>query len=73
MPAVDERFCRRCSRRELEAEILLLQGAYRRWMAQHGRSSVGLSGLSIGDCARYVADWLRGKAPPSPRDGFRRR
>jgi hypothetical protein len=54
----------------LEAEILLLQGAHRRWMAQHGRSSVGLSGFAIGDCARYVADWLRGKAPPSPRDGF---
>jgi hypothetical protein len=31
---------------------------------------VGLSGFSIGDCARYVGDWLRGKAPPSPRDGF---
>src|ERR1700731_2105035 len=54
----------------LEAEILLLQGAHRRWMAQHGRSSVGLSGFAIGDCARYVADWLRDKAPPSPRDGF---
>src|SRR6202035_1392478 len=27
----------------LEAEILLLQGAHRRWMAQHGCSSVGLS------------------------------
>jgi hypothetical protein len=39
-------------------------------MAQHDRSTVGLSGLPIGDCARYVADWLRGKAPPSPRDGF---
>ena len=54
----------------LEAEILLFQGAHRRWMEQHGRSTVGLSGLAIGDCARYVADWLRGKAPPSPRDGF---
>jgi hypothetical protein len=54
----------------LEAEILLLQGAHRRWMGQHGRSTVGLSGFAIGDCARYVADWLRGKAPPSPRDGF---
>jgi len=31
---------------------------------------VGLSGLATGDCARYVADWLRGKGPPSPRDGF---
>ena len=55
----------------LEAEILLLEGAHRRWMEQHGRSTVGLSGrLAIGDCARYVADWLRGKAPPSRRDGF---
>ena len=54
----------------MEAEILLLQGAHRRWVEQHGRSTVGLSGLAIGECARYVADWLRGKAPPSPRDGF---
>ncbi len=54
----------------LEAEILLFQEAHRRWMEQHGRSTVGLSGLAIGACARYVADWLRGNAPPSPRDGF---
>jgi len=31
---------------------------------------VGLSGFAIGECARYVADWLRGRAPASPRDGF---
>jgi hypothetical protein len=54
----------------LEAEIVLLQGAHRHWMEQYGRSTVGLSGLAIGDCARYVADWLRGNAPPSPRDRF---
>ena len=54
----------------MEAEIPLLQGAHRRWIEQHGRSTVGLSGLATGDCARYVADWLRGKGPPSPRDGF---
>ena len=54
----------------LEAEILLFQEAHRRWMEQHGRSTVGLSGFAIGGCARYVADWLRGKSPPSPRDGF---
>lgn len=54
----------------MEAEILLLHGAHRRWMEQHGRSTVGLSGFAIGECAGYVADWLRGKAPPSPRDGF---
>ena len=35
-----------------------------------GAARVGLSGFAIGDCARYVADWLRGKAPASPRDGF---
>ena len=54
----------------LGTEILLLQGAHRRWVERHGRSTVGLSGLAIGECARYVADWLRGKAPPSPRDRF---
>ena len=54
----------------LEAEILRLQGAHERWVAQHPRTTVGLSGLPIGDCARYVADWLRGKTPPSPREGF---
>jgi hypothetical protein len=54
----------------LEAEVLLLQGAHRRWIEQYGYSSIGLSGLMIGDAARYVADWLRGRAPPSPRSGF---
>ena len=54
----------------LEAEILQLQGAHERWVAQHRRTTIGLSGLPIGECARYVADWLRGEAPPSPREGF---
>jgi hypothetical protein len=54
----------------LEAEILALRGAHERWVAQHRRTSVGLSGLPIGECGRYVADWLRGRAPPSPRASF---
>jgi hypothetical protein len=54
----------------LEAEVALLQGAHDRWLAQHRRSTVGLSAMPIVDCARYVADWIRGKAPASPRDGF---
>ncbi len=54
----------------LEAEILLFHGAHQRWMAQYERSTVGLSRLAIAEAARYVADWLRGKAPASPRDGF---
>jgi hypothetical protein len=31
----------------LKAEILPLQGAHQRWIAQYGRSTVGLSGLSV--------------------------
>jgi hypothetical protein len=54
----------------LEGEVRLLRGAHDRWAAQHGRTTVGLFGLPIGDCARYVADWLRSRAPPSPREGF---
>ena len=54
----------------LQAEVMQLQDAHQRWTARYGRSTVGLSGLSIADCARYVADWLSGKAPPSLRDGF---
>ena len=54
----------------LEAEIPQLWDAHQRWVAQHGRTAVGLCGLSISDCGRYVADWLRSKAPPSPREAF---
>ena len=54
----------------LEAEVSLLREAHERWMAQYGRSTVGLCGLTTAEGSRYVADWLRGKAPPSPRDGF---
>ena len=55
---------------QLEGEIGLLHDAHRRWVAEHGRTTVGLSGLSMPDCARYLADWLRGKMPPSAREGF---
>ena len=54
----------------LEEEILLLRGAHQRWVAQHCRTTVGLSGLPISEAGPYVAGWLRGKAPPSPREGF---
>jgi hypothetical protein len=55
---------------ELETEIGRLRKAHAGWIKQHRRTTVGLSGLPVGDCARYVADWLRDKAPPSPRQGF---
>jgi hypothetical protein len=55
----------------LEPEIGLLRNAHDRWVTQqHGRTTVGLSGLSIADCGRSLADWLCGKPPPSPREGF---
>src|SRR5262249_28153278 len=54
----------------LEAEIVQLQAGHRLWLAQHNRTTVGLSGLLIGECGRYVADWLLGNAPPSPREAF---
>jgi hypothetical protein len=54
----------------LEAEIPLLQAAHARWLAQHGRTTVGLSAMPIVDCGRYIADWIRGKAPTSPREGY---
>jgi hypothetical protein len=54
----------------LEDEILLLQPGHERWIAAHRRTTVGLSGLAIRDSGRYVAKWLRGNSPPSPREGF---
>jgi hypothetical protein len=54
----------------METEIRRLRDAHQRWVAQHGRTTVGLSGLSIADCGRHVADWLRGKSPPSRRAEF---
>jgi hypothetical protein len=54
----------------LEAEVQALHEAHQRWIRQHGRTTVGVSGLRIEDAARYVAEWLRGLAPESPREGF---
>jgi hypothetical protein len=54
----------------LAAEVSALQAAHRRWVTQSGRSTIGVSGLSIEDAAQYVAAWLRGDGPDSPRDGF---
>ena len=50
----------------LESELALLDGGYRRSTAERGRSTVGLSGLSIAEVGRYIAAWLRGDNPASP-------
>ena len=52
----------------LPTEIAMLQDAHARWIAEHGRTTVGLSGLPLADCGAYVAGWLRGAAPASPRE-----
>ncbi len=54
----------------LQAEIAALEGAHARWRREHGYSTVGLSGLSIPECGGYIAEWLRGASPESPRQGY---
>jgi hypothetical protein len=54
----------------LNAEVMALRGAHRRWLEQYHRTTVGVSGLEIADAADYVAEWLRGNSPESPREGF---
>jgi hypothetical protein len=54
----------------LDAEISLLQDTHRRWLEQHARTTVGVSGLAISEAGHYVAEWVRGRSPPSPRDGY---
>ena len=55
---------------QLEAEITRVRGSYDRRLAQRGRTTVGLSAQPIVDIGRYIGDWLRGLAPPSPRNDF---
>ena len=55
---------------QLDAEILLLADLHRRWIAEHRRTAVGLSGLSMQEIGGYIDEWLHGREPPSPNDGF---
>lgn len=55
---------------QLDAEITLLSDVHRRWIADRGRTTVGLSGLSPPEVGRYVGDWLGGPEPPSPLPGL---
>jgi hypothetical protein len=51
---------------QLPIEIDELESAYRSFVAQRGRTLVGLGGLSILEAGRYIAAWLRGVTPNSP-------
>jgi hypothetical protein len=50
----------------LEDESARVEISYRRAAEEGGRTTVGLSGLSIGEAGRYIASWLRGETPESP-------
>jgi hypothetical protein len=54
----------------LEDGISRLADAHRRWVEHNHRTTVGLSRLTISEAAHYVAEWVRGKPPPSPREGY---
>jgi hypothetical protein len=54
----------------LKGEITRLQDAHWRWVDQYSRTTVGISGLAIPEAGRYVAEWLRSRTPPSPREGY---
>ena len=54
----------------LEAEVPALRGAHQRWAGQYRRTTVGVSGMAIADAAHYAAEWLRGHAPESLREGY---
>ncbi len=54
----------------LETEVRALIGAHQRWVEQYCRTTAGVSGLEIAAAAHYVAEWLRGNRPQSPRAGF---
>ena len=53
----------------LEQEVEALHSAHQRWRARYGRTTIGLSGLTMPEVARYVGVWLTGPPPASPRDG----
>jgi len=50
----------------LAGEIAALDAVHRRFLAEHGRTQLGLSGVAITEAGDYIAGWLRGKAPASP-------
>jgi hypothetical protein len=59
-------------RRDWRRRFCCWQGTHQHWVEQYHRTTAGASEQAAADIARYVADWLRGKAPASLREGFRR-
>ena len=49
----------------LRQEVLALAPFHERFVAANRRTTIGLSGLAIGDCARLLSAYLAGSAPAS--------
>ena len=70
MPCCRRRFGRDDRERSWRARSSFCGALTTDGLLQRGRSTVGLSGLSIADCGRLVAGQVRGEALTSSRDGF---
>ena len=55
---------------EVEAEVEELRPDYEAAAESRGRTTVGASELSIPDYARFIAEFVRGNIPKSPRKGL---
>jgi hypothetical protein len=55
---------------EIRAEMKELQPDYEAAVVSRGRTTVGASELQIGDLAPFVAEFLTGDIPKSPRKGL---
>jgi len=55
---------------EVEAEVEELRPDYEAAVESRGRTTVGASELSIQDYARFIAEFVRGNIPKSPRKGL---
>ncbi|MDJ0778169.1 MAG: hypothetical protein QNJ85_09920 [Gammaproteobacteria bacterium] len=53
----------------VETEIADLRSAYDAAVAARGRTTVGASGLAVTELANYIAAFVRGEKPRSPRKG----
>jgi hypothetical protein len=55
---------------ELARELEATRPWHDLWRERRGRSTVGVSGLEIGQAAAYMAAFLEAEAPDMPRDGL---
>jgi hypothetical protein len=49
---------------QLAEQVARSRCAHELWRAAHGRATVGLSRLTISECARHIGSWLHGETLP---------